>query len=188
MHASGEQTGVTLIEVLVTMVITSIGVLGLAGLQTRTQIAEMESYQRGQALLLLSDMAHRIQANRGAAVDYVTGPANPLGAGGACPVVTNLSTQEAIDQSQWCHSLQGAAELAGTSRIGAMIGGRGCVENIAPDEYLITVAWQGLAPIAAPPAAVACGVTLYDSADGGCSDDRCRRAVTTVVRIGSLAP
>jgi len=42
---------------------------------------------------------------------------------------------------------------------GAMVGGRGCVQKIGSD-YLITVAWQGLTPISAPPAAVTAGPTL----------------------------
>jgi type IV pilus assembly protein PilV len=71
-----------------------------------------------------------------------------------------------------------------------MIGGRGCVEAIptAPGEYLVTVAWQGLTPISAPPAGVACGRDDYDGEAGSaCTGDLCRRVVTTVVRIGDLS-
>jgi len=56
-------------------------------------------------------------------------------------------------------------------------------------EYLITVAWQGMAPIQAPPDSVPCGETLYDGPAGSpCVNDLCRRVVTTVVRISDLAP
>ena len=58
--------------------------------------------------------------------------------------------------------------------VGAMVGARACVENIGADEYLVTVAWQGMAPLSAPPAGTAC------------VDDLCRRVVTTVVRIATL--
>ena len=66
------QRGTTMPEVLVTIVIVAIGLLGLAGLQSRLQVSEMESYQRAQALMLLNDMANRITTNRNVAASYVT--------------------------------------------------------------------------------------------------------------------
>jgi type IV pilus assembly protein PilV len=30
--------------------------------------------------------------------------------------------------------------------VGAMVGGRGCIDDIGGGEYLVTVAWQGQAP------------------------------------------
>lgn len=62
--------GFSLIEVLVTIVILLIGLLGLAGLQGRALTSQMESYQRSQALILLKDMADRIDANRNVASCY----------------------------------------------------------------------------------------------------------------------
>ena len=70
--------------------------------------------------------------------------------------------------------------------MGAMVGGRGCVELVGFD-YLVTVAWQGLTPITAPPTSVACAANSYDSAAGGsCVSDKCRRTVTTLVRVAVL--
>jgi len=184
------QRGTSLIEVLVTMVILAFGLLGAAGLQARLQLADMEAYQRSQALILVDDIASRIAINRANASAYVTGAANPLGTGMTCP--TTVATLEQIDAGQWCNALQGVAEVVGTSKAGAMLGARGCIEtlNAANKEYLVTVAWQGLAPVSAPPASVACGANLYDGAVGStssnCTADRCRRVVTTVVRIAGL--
>lgn len=174
------QRGATMIEVLVTMIILVFGLLGLAGLQARLQVSEMESYQRAQALILLEDMANRIATNRSAAAGYITG--SPLGAGMTCP--TDVSTVQNADASEWCEALKGAAETSGVSKVGAMIGARGCVESAIANEYLVTVAWQGLAPISAPPDSVTCGQNAYDG--GACTNDRCRRAITTIVRIGTL--
>ena len=67
------QRGTSLIEVMVTVVILTFGLLGLAGLQSRLQLSEMEAYQRSQALILLDDMASRVTTNRNAASTYVTG-------------------------------------------------------------------------------------------------------------------
>jgi len=177
--------GTSLIEVLVTVLIVSFGLLGLAGLQQRLQLSEMESYQRVQALVLLDDMASRIAVNRGDAEEYIT-TGGPLGAGMTCP--TDPATRPEIDAAEWCQALQGAAELTSTSdKVGAMLGGRGCVESLPDDEYMITVAWQGLSPVSAPPASVECGRGDYDEDGSECSNDRCRRVVTTIVRIASLS-
>jgi type IV pilus assembly protein PilV len=184
--STSTQAGTSLIEVLVTVVIMSIGLLGLAGLQSRLGLSEMESYQRAQALVLLQDMSNRIATNRAAAATYVTGTANALGAGMACP--TTVSTRQEIDAGQWCNALQGAAELEGGSKAGAMLGARGCIEGLPNDEYLVTIAWQGLAPVSSPPESVACGKDLYDDDDTACTGDLCRRAITTIVRIGTLMP
>ena len=109
-----------MIEVLVTIVILTLGLFGLAGLQARMQTSEMESYQRAQALILLNDMANRITTNRSAATSYVT--ASPLGVGMTCPTATTTSSRQLQDSSEWCGTLQGAGELVGTSRVGAMVG------------------------------------------------------------------
>jgi len=185
------QRGATLVEVLVTMVILAIGLLGLIGLHGRVQLLQMESYQRAQALMLLNDMANRIANNRYDAAAYITAPTNPLGTevAGGCPVPAPGASRQEIDAAQWCEALVGAGELsdAGDS-VGAMIGGRGCVANIGGGDYLVTVAWQGLAPIAAPPPDdVPCGLDEYDgTGDSSCVDNLCRRVVTTVVRIPEL--
>lgn len=179
--------GASMIEVLVTLVVIAFGLLGLAGLQMRLQVSELESYQRSQALLLLNDMANRISVNRTATVAgaYLVAPASPLGAGMACPTATGTQAQR--DLKEWCEGLQGAAEIQGPStKVGAMIGGRGCVEAVGGD-YLVTVAWQGLTPIVAPPDSVGCGAGSYNAAAGAaCSNDLCRRVVTTIVRIATL--
>jgi type IV pilus assembly protein PilV len=175
-----------MVEVLVSMVIVAFGLLSLIVLQGRLHVLQSESYQRSQALIVLNDMASRIQLNRNAADAYVTGAADPIGVGMVCPVGPAASRQEA-DVIEWCGTLQGAGESLDGNQVGAMLGARACVENIGPGEYLLTVAWQGMSPLSAPPASVGCGANLYDGAgDSPCIDDLCRRVVTTVVRIATL--
>jgi len=190
--------GFSMIEVLVTLVILLFGLLGLVGLQGRATLAETESYQRTQALVLLRDMADRISANRVSADSYIT--ASPRGSGwtGAsdCSALASIAL---TDLCQWDHSLKGAAEASGTcdpstttgaSCVGAMLGARGCVTDVTPGgattkQYLVQVVWQGLIPSATPPDSVTCASPLLGPALYG-GDDRLRRAVTTVVQIGNL--
>jgi type IV pilus assembly protein PilV len=185
MSSKHDHCGTSLLEVLITIVIISIGLLGLAGLQSRMQLSQMESYQRSQAILLLEDMASRIATNRYAAASYVTATNTVLGVGITCPTTTSTSTRQEIDAAQWCMALQGASEILGGAKAGAMIGGRGCVQSIGTNEYLVTVAWQGQTPVSAPPAGVTCAVNAFNDTNA-CTNDRCRRIVTTVVRIASL--
>lgn len=188
-HQETAQRGASLVEVLVAMVILAVGLLGLVGLQARLHVLQMESYQRAQALILLTDMANRVALNRANANSYVSASTAGVGVGAACPVANTSRTER--DIREWCLALQGAAETSGGSNVGAMVGGRGCIQRplLNVDEYLITVAWQGLAPLSAPPASVNCGTTLYDGASGSpCVGDLCRRVVTTVVRISDLTP
>lgn len=180
------QRGTSMIEVLVTVIILAAGLLGVAGLQGRLQVSEMEAYQRSQAMILLEDMAHRLATNRANASDYATTAANPVGGTSACPSAD--TTLKERDMREWCEALKGAGEKSGTSSVGAMIGGRGCIEKIGSSDYMITVAWQGMAAVSAPPESVACGKDAYDSTVSGstCANDMCRRAVTTVIRVAPL--
>lgn len=177
--------GFTLLEVLITMIVLAIGLLGLASLQSKVQVAQIESYQRAQAVLLLEDMLARINANRGQAATYVTGTTSPLGKGDAQASVCGTTAGAAMDRCEWSNALKGSAEKSGGNSTGAMIDGRGCIElvqaenagaNICqPGIYRVSVVWQGLAQTSEP--SVACGAGLY-GANGY------RRAVSGQTIIG----
>lgn len=183
--------GFSLIEVLVTIVILMIGLLGLAGLQTRAFTAQLESYQRSQALILLKDMADRIDANRKNAAAYVT--ASPLGVGGTCTAAATIASQ---DLCEWHNALLGSAE-GGTS--GAMIGARGCVlEEVAyvagsgvAGVYQVIVSWQGMSSTFAPnstntAAPGKCGLDSYKDKSGA-SKETLHRVIAIPVTIATLS-
>ncbi len=171
--------GVTMIEVLITIVILTIGLLGVAGLQARMQLAEVESYHRSHAIVLLQDIVARVAANRRNAMNYVT--ATPLGTGNALQNCIGL-TGSALDLCQWNNALLGAAETSsGGQQVGAMIGARGCISNVSatmPREFTIAVAWQGVTPTVAP-TATTCGQGLY-------GNEQTRRALVARIKIGCL--
>lgn len=171
--------GVTMIEVLVTIVILTIGLLGVAGLQARMQLAEVESYHRSHAIVLLQDIVDRISANRRDAMNYVTG--GPLGTGNAVQSCIGL-TGANLDLCQWNNALLGAAEVdSGGQQVGAMIGARGCITNITatmPREFSVAVVWQGVTPTVAP-MATTCGQGLY-------GNEQTRRVLVARLKIGCL--
>jgi len=154
------QRGTTLIEILISVVILLVALLGAAGMMVRSNQSEMESYQRVQALTLLQDMAARLNANRQVAACYaVAGAMTTAGTGGisAPSCTTGSAAQQATvtsDLTAWNNALLGNTETAasGTVALGAMIGARGCIEAIdtVNQVYRVTVAWQGLVKTVVP--------------------------------------
>jgi type IV pilus assembly protein PilV len=69
-----QQSGMTLIEVLVAMILLAIGMLGIAGLQAATNKYNINTTARAEIAVLLSDFADRVRANPDVAGDnFVTG-------------------------------------------------------------------------------------------------------------------
>ncbi len=173
----GRERGVTMLEVLVAILVLTFGLLGLAGLQGRAQLADTEAYSRAQAIVLLQDMVDRINANRKNSMSYVT--AAPLGTGNPVQNCAGM-TGAALDTCEWNNALLGASETLGGQTVGAMVGARGCVANTIaamPREFLVAVAWQGM-NATVEPAATTCGQGLYPIST--------RRAIVARVIIGCL--
>ena len=165
--------GTSLIEVLITLVIVAFGLLGIAGLQSKMSLAEMESYQRAQA------------------GGYVT--ASALGTGDTQPAsCTNLAVGPNRDLCEWSNALKGNREqnTATAASVGAMQGGRGCVVQLqalnptlgvcSAGIYQVSIAWQGRHMTAAPAAGLACGQGAY-------GDERYRRVIAATVTIGTTS-
>lgn len=195
-----------MIEVLVSLLIIVLGLLGLAGLQVRMQQSEFESYQRAQALVLLQDMVERIHMQRVTATcfrfttDTAAGtPYLGTGSGGApaCSqsAFSNDNTQADDSIAEWNALLQGAAETksGGGGSVGAMVGARGCVSYDAATElqnppgtalprtgiYTVAISWKGTIDTFAP--TVNCG---NDNALYGAETQR--RVVSTTFRLARL--
>jgi type IV pilus assembly protein PilV len=179
-------SGFSLLEVLITLIIVAFGLMGLAALMMRIQSAEVESYQRVQALLLVRDMTERMAANQQNAASFVTG--NVVGTGDSEPAscASYAAGSFGKDICEWSNALKGSAEVqSGGTNVGAMSGGRGCITQIQaadptagicqPGIYEVSVAWQGVVNTVAP--AVSCGQNLY-------GPEGYRRAVSSRVTVG----
>lgn len=182
------QGGTSLIEVLVTLVILAIGLLGVAGLQAKISAVEMESYQRSQAVLVLTDMTERISANRTQAASYVV--SGTIGTGDSQPSnCTGIAPGPALDLCQWSNVLKGAGEQKAAANVGGMMNAVGCITQVqAPNPalgvctagvYQVSVVWQGVSPTATP--ALACGQGLYGASDAF------RRVIAAQVSVGTTA-
>ncbi|MCK7545428.1 type IV pilus modification protein PilV [Marinobacter bryozoorum] len=68
--ASAKQAGIALIEVLVSVLILGVGLLGIAAMQSVSSQMTNGAEQRTQAILLTYDMLDRIRANGGSVAGY----------------------------------------------------------------------------------------------------------------------
>ena len=180
------QRGTSLIEVLVTLVILAIGLLGVAGLQAKISLAELESFQRSQAVLALTDMTERIGANRVQAASYVT--AGTIGTGDTQPAnCTTIAQGPTRDLCEWSNALKGAAEQKSAHNVGGMLGAVGCITqlqaaNPAPGSctagvYQVSIAWQGMSPTKTP--TLTCGQGGYGA------NEAYRRVIAASVSVGT---
>ena len=200
------QHGFSMIEILVTLMIVTVGLLGLAGLKARAHISELESYQRAQALIMVADMVERVRLNRiNAACFAITTAAsgapwygtNSAGFSTCSGGTTAQNTLALQGKTDWNNVLNGASETKTTggavTNVGAMIGARGCVTYDASVEitnaasgapmsgtgvYTVSVAWQGMADTVAN--------NTYKCGTGNYGTETKRRVVATQFRIANL--
>jgi type IV pilus assembly protein PilV len=94
-----KQSGFTLVEVLVAMLVLAIGLLGLAGLMTSSLRNNLSASHRTQATWLAYDIIDRMRANRTSAIagSYAT----TLATSGACTVAWPTGTIQAQDIAAW---------------------------------------------------------------------------------------
>jgi type IV pilus assembly protein PilV len=171
------QRGGLMIEVLIAIALCAFGLLGLFGVQARATSTLFETSQRTQALILVSDMVSRLNANRANAGDYVT-----EGLIGAGPVVDCAPLSgAALDLCEWGNLIRGSLETRNGGNVGAMLSARGCVTRSAgtSDLYVVSLAWTGTTSTGAPASACGRGDALYP-------DETLRRVVSSSVCIALL--
>lgn len=137
------QRGFSLIEVMVSLVIVSIGALGMAGLQTVTLRTNNNALLESQAATLAQDLIERVRANLdgGYATNLNSTIPNTVctGTGANC----NADTMALYDLMAWTCAL-GASNMSGTCAntgiSGQLPDGRGSV-TIAGNVYTISIQW-----------------------------------------------
>ncbi len=123
--------GFTLIEVLIALVILSVGMLGIAGLYVTSMQAGRTSILRHNAVTLAGDIADRIRANPRAGPAYALAGANNNCVDGG--VNCTLGQMAAHDIFLWD---QQAANTMPNGTVNIVFN-----NGVAPPTYQITVAW-----------------------------------------------
>lgn len=129
--------GLTLIEILVALLVLSVGLLGLATVQTSSVKFTTSANQRTQATVLAYDLVDRMRVNRLAALngDYNVAFENPVP---LCGAFNGAGTLRDQDIASWRNSM--ACRLPQST---------GSVTRLN-DEFTITIQWDDSQGIEAP--------------------------------------
>lgn len=140
-----EQGGFTLIEVLVSVLILLVGLLGVVGMQMLSLQANQGAYFRSQAVYIASELLDAIRANPTAAANYVGSfPADAPGAAPGCETNDTGCTpdQAALyDLFTWSRHFNDQGNLAGAG-FRASIPNGSAVVFANGDEYSVTINWD----------------------------------------------
>jgi type IV pilus assembly protein PilV len=140
---SSRQNGFSLIEVLIALIIMSVGMLGIAGLYVQSLQAGRTSMFRHQAVSLAGDVADRIRANPSAGIAYAGVGANNncVTANMDCDVVSMAANDIWVWDLQAVNSLPNGDVVVNFD------------DTVAPPIYTITVSWNepGITALSNPP-------------------------------------
>jgi len=132
-----QQRGFSMIEILITLVLVAIAMLGTAGLQLNALRLNKGSQSRTQAIFLTSDMVERMEANKAAAVtgNYaLTLASAPSAAGINCATAAcDPANLAAWDLSQWGQTIANLLPQASWSITQTTAGN--------PSTYSIVINW-----------------------------------------------
>lgn len=131
-------SGFTLLEVMISLVVLSIGVLGIVALQISTYKSLQTSHNYAYAALLANDMADRILANPDNAADYAHDDL-PVSAPDCIGPTADCTPEELVqfDINEWQTLIQGTGPAS-------LPDGMGSVDFIAgpPQSINIVVRWD----------------------------------------------
>lgn len=133
-QAGGRERGLTLVEVLVSLLVLSIGLLGIAALQLTGLRENTSAFRHSQATWLAYEMADRMRANRtgveGSAYDDVTTVGATAQACGVAGASCGPAQMAGFDTFEWAQRVQ------------QLPGGVGTVTNLGSGRFAVRVMWD----------------------------------------------
>ncbi len=185
MNIDNKQSGFSLIELLVSIVVFSIGLLGIAGLQMISKKANFEGLQRTIASQVAYGMLEDMRANGSGISVYAAAP--DLGGGklSGLPVSNcrNVNTpcspaqKAGHDLWYWERVLDGAHEIGVEGQAGGVLTPTLCINGPAggvAGVYVVAIAWYGSTSLMNPDTDI-CG-----SGSGKYGDNDANRRVLQV--------
>lgn len=141
------QTGMTLLEVMIALVITVTGTLGSVALQASAKKGSFDSMQRSLATSLAQDIIERMRNNdRSTLALYASSSAYGDGKTNAidsCKSASTLCTPAQMVQHDlygWEQSIMGADAKSGTQNTGGLADGKACISH-SNNAVTVIVTW-----------------------------------------------
>ncbi|PKG76416.1 type IV pilus modification protein PilV [Shewanella sp. GutCb] len=146
-----QQKGLSLIEVMVSLVILVVGLIGIFNLHIIAKRGSFESFQQTQATYLANDIINRMKLNRSQLLLYrgtyaglLSKPGKSCDVGVGATVICSNAETRTWDLYQWEQLFGGASELQGTKSVGGLDGATACVDVKATGEVLVVMTWRGV--------------------------------------------
>jgi type IV pilus assembly protein PilV len=154
-NAARRESGFSLLEVLVSTVVFSIGVLGVAGLGAFSKRATFESVQRAQASELAYALLEEMRANKAGIALYLAAGTLGHGSLGAEPAPDCDAPGAACTAVQfaahslwaWERMLDTGLETSGGASTGGLVEPSACITAPAgggAGDYTVAVVWRGV--------------------------------------------
>lgn len=151
-HPAGRRRarGAGLIEVLIAVLILSVGLLGMLAMQTTAKRTAHEAAQRSLATAMAREILERMRSNPSALGSYVAtlGGGSIATAPASCVTGSCDSTQMASrDLYELEQMLDGAAEKGSdATNVGGLVAPTACITN-ASGVVVVAIAWKGVAEL-----------------------------------------
>ncbi|MCL1044072.1 type IV pilus modification protein PilV [Shewanella electrodiphila] len=146
---SAKRNGFSLIEVMVSLVILTVGLIGIFNLHIVSKRGSFEAFQQTQASYYINDIINRMRLNRAELANYegtysgsTTAPKScDVGVGGNS--LCSLIETRSWDLYQWERLFQGDNEQLSGKSIGGLDSATACID-INVSDVTVVMTWKGI--------------------------------------------
>ncbi|ABV86414.1 type IV pilus modification protein PilV [Shewanella pealeana] len=147
-----KEKGLSLIEVLVALVILTVGLIGVFNLHVISKRGSFESFQQTQAAYLANDIISRIKLNRSQLTSYAGTYSGTLSIPGKrCDVsvgqpidTCNTFETRLWDLYQLDQQVLGYSEVLDGKKVGGLDNATACIEAKDSGEVTVVLSWRGM--------------------------------------------
>lgn len=139
-----EAKGFSLIEVMVSLVILVIGLIGIFNLHIVAKRGSFESFQQTQASYYTNDIINRMKLNRTQLGSYAgTYSGTPDSVTACSGIACTPSQMHLWDIFEWQSAFMGATETVGTQNVGGLDTPTSCI-MVNGNDVTVVMSWKGI--------------------------------------------
>ncbi|RYV02565.1 type IV pilus modification protein PilV [Shewanella sp. OPT22] len=147
---NGNEKGLSLIEVLVSLVILVIGLIGVFNLHIISKQGSFEAYQQTQASFLANDIINKMKLNPQEFADYAgtypTAEPDEMNSCNNLNAICSAADMRVADLAEWSRMLLGRSEMDGENAVGGVESAQGCI-FVNDNDVTVAIAWRSIKQI-----------------------------------------